>query len=92
MAGRVVTNLSRSPRIAIGFFGLARSLQWTLPSIQQNIIQPARELGDVRLFAHLYRQTHIKNSRSGEDNALNPDEYLLLQCDEVILEIGRAHV
>ena len=25
-----------SPRIAIGFFGITRSLKWTLPSIQKN--------------------------------------------------------
>ena len=76
----------RRPRIAIGFFGVTRSLKWTLPSIQENILRPARELGEVRLFAHLYRQTHISNPRSGEDDALDPEEYRLLECDEVTLE------
>jgi hypothetical protein len=77
---------SRRPKIAIGFFGVTRSLQWTLPSIRENIIEPARQLGDVRLFAHLYQQTHITNPRSGEDDPLDPEEYRLLECDEVRLE------
>ena len=74
------------PRIAIGFFGITRSLKWTLPSIQKNIIAPARELGEVRLFAHLYQQEHINNPRSGEHQSLDPNEYQLLNCDEVKLE------
>jgi len=40
MAGPVVdtADTAHRPRIAIGFFGLARSLKWTLPSIKENII------------------------------------------------------
>lgn len=81
-----ITEPSRRPKIAIGFFGVTRSLKWTLPSIRENIIEPARQLGDVRLFAHLYQQTHITNPRSGEDDPLDPEEYRLLECDEVRLE------
>ena len=88
MAGLVVTNAEplRRPRIAIGFFGVTRSLKWTLPSIRENVIEPARQLGEVRLFAHLYQQTHITNPRSGENDPLDPDEYRLLECDEIALE------
>lgn len=87
-AGRAVTiaDSSRRPKIAIGFFGVTRSLKWTLPSIRENIIAPANQLGDVRLFAHFYQQTHITNPRSGEDDPLDPEEYRLLECDEVQLE------
>ena len=87
-AGQAVINADtiQKPRIAIGFFGVTRSLKWTLPSIRENIIEPARQLGEVRLFAHLYQQTHITNPRSGEDNPLDPEEYRLLECDEVTLE------
>ena len=74
------------PRIAIGFFGITRSLKWTLPSIQKNIIKPAQELGETRLFAHLYLQDHINNPRTGESQSLDPNDYHLLQCDEVELE------
>jgi hypothetical protein len=84
------TKTGRKPKIAIGFFGITRSLKWTLPSIQENIIQPARQLGEVKLFAHLYQQTHIANPRSGEDELLDPEEYRLLECDEVTLEAPGA--
>ncbi len=88
MAEQAVINADtpRPPRIAIGFFGVTRSLKWTLPSIQEHILRPARELGEVRLFAHLYQQTHIENPRSGENDPLDPEEYRLLECDEVRLE------
>ena len=79
-------NQSIRPRIAIGFFGITRSLKWTLHSIQKNIIEPARALGETRLFAHLYQQEHITNPRTGEDQSLDPNEYHLLGCDEVELE------
>jgi len=82
----LVNNNKKRPRIAIGFFGITRSLKWTLPSIQNNIIDPARKLGDVRVFAHLYQQKHVLNPRSGEDHALDPHEHQLLQCDEIKLE------
>jgi hypothetical protein len=91
MAGRMlVNNNKKRPRIAIGFFGITRSLKWTLPSIQENIIEPARQLGEVRLFAHLFQQDRIENPRSGEDNAVDPDEYQLLNCDEIQLEAPGA--
>lgn len=90
MAGLVVTNTKSTPRIAIGFFGLARSLNWTLPSIQQQITEPAALLGETRLFAHLYQQSHISNPRSGENDALNPDDHKLLNCNEIQLEAPGA--
>jgi hypothetical protein len=74
------------PRIAIGFFGITRSLKWTLPSIQKNIIEPSRLLGESRLFAHFYHQEHIDNPRTGEHQSLDPNEYLLLECDEIKIE------
>jgi hypothetical protein len=80
------SNKALRPRIAIGFFGITRSLKWTLPSIQKNIIAPARELGETRLFAHFYQQEHINNPRTGENQSLDPNEYQLLECDEVELE------
>ena len=80
------SNKALRPRIAIGFFGITRSLKWTLPSIQKNIIEPARALGETRLFAHFYQQDHINNPRTGEDQSLDTNEYQLLECDEVELE------
>lgn len=86
----LANNNKEGPRIAIGFFGITRSLKWTLPSIHKNIIEPARQLGQVRLFAHLYQQDHIENPRSGENNPVDPNEYQLLNCDEVQLEAPGA--
>jgi len=80
------SNKALRPRIAIGFFGITRSLKWTLPSIQENIIMPARALGETRLFAHFFQQEHINNPRTGEDQSLDTNEYQLLECDEVELE------
>ncbi len=76
----------RKPKIAIGFFGVTRSLAFTLPSIAENVVGPARELGDARVFAHLYKQDRIVNERSGENNAVDAEEYRLLGCDELVLE------
>jgi hypothetical protein len=61
-------------------------LKWTLPSIQKNIIEPARVLGETRLFAHFFQQELIINPRTKEDQSLDLNEYQLLECDEVELE------
>lgn len=79
-------NRTSPKKIAIGFFGISRSLRWNLQSIEKNIIFPARQLGQVRLFAHLYQQEYIENPRSGENSPLDQDEHRLLNCDEVVLE------
>ncbi len=88
MAELMANNDKKSvqPRIAIGFFGITRSLKWTLSSIQKNIIEPAHNLGDVRLYAHLYQQEYVLNPRSGEDHPMDPHEHQLLECDEIKLE------
>jgi len=38
-------------------------------------------MGDVRVFAHLYKQSRISNPRSGEFGLLDVGEYRLLQAD-----------
>lgn len=70
-----------SARIAICFFGITRSLAPVLPSIEENILAPARAAGDVRIYAHLYKQTRIDSPRSGETGELDPEEYRLLKAD-----------
>lgn len=67
--------IERGTRIGIGFFGLPRSTPWTLPSLEQHLIAPARALGDVDVRYHLYRQQRVVNVRSGEDAALPPAHY-----------------
>lgn len=58
----------------------------TIGSITDNILAPARILGEVRIFAHFFRQATINNPRSGENGALNPDEHALLAPDWLELE------
>lgn len=81
--GRVRTDL----RIALVFFGITRALRLTLPSITENLLDPARAIArEVRLFGHFFTQTAIRNVRSGEEGQLDPEEYQLLNLDQVELE------
>lgn len=71
-------------RIAIVFFGITRSLRYTLDSITRNVIAPARALSaDVGLFGHFYDQNRIYNPRSGEAGPLDRNEYRILPLDKV---------
>jgi len=74
------------PRIAVLFFGITRSLHRTLPSIEENILAPARARGEVRLFGHFCRIDRIENARSGESVDVAPDEHRLLTWDALDLE------
>lgn len=73
-------------KISICFFGITRSLPHTLPSIEAHVLAPARALGQVRIYAHLFRQDQIENPRTGETGTLDPHEYELLQADRLELE------
>ncbi|MCU0814067.1 MAG: hypothetical protein MUC32_07005 [Burkholderiaceae bacterium] len=70
----------RGVRIGIGFFGLPRSTPWTLPSLEQHLIEPARSLGVVDERYHLYLQQRVVNARSGEDGALSPGHYAAFEA------------
>lgn len=74
------------PSIAICFFGITRSLTHTLPSIEANVLAPARALGDLRVYAHLFQQDQIHNPRTGETGTLDAEEYRLLKADRLELE------
>ncbi|MAO29942.1 MAG: hypothetical protein CL595_06720 [Alteromonas sp.] len=73
-------------RVAICFFGITRSLSFTIDSVVKNVIEPAREIGEVKVFAHFFEQRKIENLRTGESALLNPNEHHLLKADEVELE------
>ncbi|MBT8408673.1 MAG: hypothetical protein KJN93_03500, partial [Alphaproteobacteria bacterium] len=73
-------------RIALCYFGISRSLSFTIGSIRNNVIGPAQAAGESKSYAHLYRQDKVVNPRTGEDHAMDPDEYRLLAADEVLLE------
>ncbi len=72
--------------IAICFFGITRSLHHTQASIEANILAPARALGPVRVYAHLFKQNHIQSPRSKESGILDAEEYKLLNPDRLELE------
>jgi hypothetical protein len=79
------------PRIAVVFFGITRSLRLTLGSINRNVIAPARAAAsDLRTVGHFFDQSAIDNPSSNEAGALDPDEFRLLDLDEVVRELPGA--
>jgi hypothetical protein len=76
--------LHQDARVAVVFFGITRSLRFTLDSINRKVIEPARAMTPhVGLFGHFYDQIAIHNPRSGEAGNLDPEEYRLLNLDQV---------
>ena len=67
--------------IALAFYGLTRSLRFTIDSIRENIFAPLTAAGhtfDVHL--HTYNLEHLRNRRSSEsDVKLDPTEWQLLE-------------
>lgn len=48
-------SLGRPPRVAVCFFGLARSLRWTLPSVERRLLDVLRDSNmQVEIFVHTY--------------------------------------
>ena len=78
-------NKSR-PKIAICFFGITRSLTYTIDSINEQVIKPAKHIGNVEIFAHFFKQANIDNPRSGEKMSLPTNEHSLLKPDFLQLE------
>lgn len=73
-------------RIALCFFGITRSLRYTLSSIEAQALHPARTAGEARIYAHFFLQHRIDNPRSGEVGLLDLDEHRLLRPDWLALE------
>lgn len=73
-------------KIAICFFGITRSLSFTIENIRKNVITPATQLGNVKVMCHFFNQKVIDNPRSGEKAKLDPKEFKLLDADLVELE------
>jgi hypothetical protein len=78
--------MSTNIRIAICFFGITRALSLTCPSIEKKVISPARDIGEVRIFGHFFRQKLIFNPRSGEYNSHDPENHSQLKLDWVNIE------
>lgn len=77
--------LPSSKRVAIAFYGLTRSLTYTIRSMQQNVLQPLQKAGIFfDIYLHTYNLTTLTNRRSGENlQALNATEWKLLDPDFV---------
>ena len=75
------------PKIAICFFGLTRSLDYTLDSIKQNIFSPLKESNiNYDIILHSYDLNFLKMKRSGENNKLNTEEWKQLNPDYVKID------
>jgi hypothetical protein len=65
----------RKSATAVIFHGLVhRSLDFTIHSIQKNLLKPLSELGSVDIFFHTWGITSLSNPRAGElDLTIDPD-------------------
>lgn len=51
----------RQPRVAVCFFGMARSLRWTLPSVQRRLMGVLKERGmEVETFVYTYDMREVR--------------------------------
>lgn len=77
----------KAPRVALCFFGLTRSLKFTIGSIESNILQPLRDAGyRPTVFLHTYNDADVdeqsRQTQSDEWRLLNPFQYILTSQDE----------
>lgn len=74
------------PKIGIGFFGIPRASKVTLPSILQNVVRPAQEMGKTTIHYHFYNQKRVINPGTNENSELTPDNYTLFDPFQGVLE------
>lgn len=76
-------------KVAICFWGLTRSLKYTLDSIKEKILNELEKAGiEYHIFLHTYQiDESYTNTRSGEHNQiLDNEEYKLLKPKDYIIE------
>ena len=82
-------NFIKKVRVALCFFGLTRSLKFTLPSIEKFIFGPLKA-NNIKYdtYLHTYKmKTPYTNPRAGENRImLDTDEYKMLKPDFHMLE------
>ena len=67
-------------KFAVCFFGLTRSLKYTLPDIEKNIFQVLKDNNiNYDIYLHTYNLKELNLKRSGENNNLDTDEWKLLK-------------
>lgn len=78
---------NKKHRVAVCFFGLTRSLDYTLDSIKKNILSPLEQSNiEYDIILHSYNLKSIKSKRSGENNKLNTQEWNKLNPDYVKID------
>jgi hypothetical protein len=80
-AGTACACPKRSKHVALAFYGLTRSLQYTIESIKQNVMAPLSASGyTFDTYLHTYDLLEVTNARSGEaGEKLNTSEWRLLE-------------
>ena len=75
-------------KVAVGFFGITRSLKFTQDSIYKNVLRRLEELGyDYKIFLHTYELNNYKNIRTYEEcTNMDNEEYKLLNPDYFEIE------
>jgi len=81
LGGLKPTILYPNMKIAFAFFGITRSLKYTIQSIQKNIFAVIKAAGaEYDIFMHTYRLSSYENRRTGEKlETINNEEYKLLE-------------
>jgi hypothetical protein len=82
-------NFIKKVRVAICFFGLTRSLKFTLPSIEKFLLGPLKAHNiKYDTYLHTYKmKTPYTNPRAGESGiTLDTNEYKMLNPDFYMLE------
>ena len=77
-------------RIAFAFFGITRSLKYTIDSIKKNFFDILKKNNiDYDIYTHTYYLTNYKNKRTREkvnDDMINNDEYKLLNANYIQID------
>uniref|UniRef100_A0A6C0HSD7 Glycosyltransferase n=1 Tax=viral metagenome TaxID=1070528 RepID=A0A6C0HSD7_9ZZZZ len=76
-------------KIALAFFGITRSLKYTIKSIKRNILQHLKESGiDCDIFMHTYKINNYANIRTKEKpTSYNNNEYKLLNPKYIQIDV-----
>ena len=75
--------MTASRKTIVAFFGITRSLSYTIDAINENVLEPARATGPASVCCHFFSQNTIENNRTAESGALDPNEYRLLEPDRI---------
>lgn len=78
-------------KVAIAFWGIQRSLKFTYDSIKANVLNPLHESNiNYDIYMHTYSLNSYANKRANErvssKNEIDNDQYLLLNCKQIIIE------